>query len=369
MKRILIVTEYNLTSLGGIQKVISDITTRLHKKYIFDAVVFEKMDESQKNRFTQFNEIFCIPCNISSRKGIGRLKECILRPLRIKSALSKIIKKNYYDVIHCHDVLKGGYALEIAYKNDIKIRICQAHNPRVTYHSNILKNCYYNHMKRKIKYSNVKIGVSELAARSIFNNQKYIVIRNGIDLDNFNLGNFVSKKKNDYINFIHVGRFTFQKNHTFLLEVFSLIHNRIKHTSLKLVGWGEDESKIRQYIGDNKLDDCVTLLAGDSDVPKLMSSADYMIFPSRYEGLGIVLLEAQAMNIMCFASDVITSEIKDIGLCEMLPLSLGAAAWANYIIDFINNSKRNHYHLNKDVLNEFNINNVVKKYEDVYEFR
>lgn len=364
MKRVLIVTEHNLTSLGGIQKVISDITTNLKSKYLFDVVTFESMNKDEKKQFTQYRNIFEIPCKVN-QNGINRIFEVIKRPIRIRSNLNRIIKFGKYDVVHCHDIYKGGYALQIAERNNVPIRICQSHISKATDPKGILKKLYFTHMQKKLKYATVNIGVSKIAGEALFGNNDYIVIRNGTDLSRFN------GKKSDLrdgkIRFIHVGRYSFQKNHEFLVNVFNYIHQELPETMLTLVGWGELEENIKTQIHNLHLDGCVKMLPANSDVAELMSQSDYMIFPSRYEGLSLVSLEAQAMNVMCFASDAITDEVKEIGLWKTFSLDIGEKAWAQYIIDYIRNDKRKQDVLNKEILREFDIRTVVQKYEKVYE--
>mgnify|MGYP000366456599 FL=1 len=85
-----------------------------------------------------------------------------------------------------------------------------------------------------------------------------------------------------------------------------------------LVGFGEDKEKLKNLIHELNLDESVDLIPGDKvDVSEKYDEADYMIFPSIYEGFGIVLLEAQAKRIPCFVSEAIQKEV-DAGLLNYI---------------------------------------------------
>ena len=105
------------------------------------------------------------------------------------------------------------------------------------------------------------------------------------------------------------------------------------------------------------------LLPANSNIPDIFSKSDYMIFPSRYEGLGIVLLEAQVSGVYCFASYVVP-KVVDLGLCTFLDLSLGAKGWADIIIKHIQENKS--YQLDIKKRNRFDIQEVKKEYVKLY---
>ena len=165
------------------------------------------------------------------------------------------------------------------------------------------------------------------------------------------------------VHFVHVGRFTDLKNQLFLLDVFKHVIQKIPTGVLALVGWGEDIIKIKQKIEVLGLIEKVKLLPGDSNIPNILSESDYMIFPSKSEGLGIVLLEAQVSGVYCFASSVVP-KVVDLGLCTFLDLSLGAKGWADIIIKHIQENKS--YQLDIKKRNRFDIQEVKKEYVKLY---
>jgi len=366
-KKILIVTENTLVGKGGIQKTISNITQSLCAEYIFDVVVFSDISETNRDSFPVFRNIFYIPCEIS-KKRIQRLFENIFRPFKIYFKMRKIMRMNHYDVIHCNDFKKGGIALLAAKKSGISIRVCHRHNPEETDPVSWLKKIYYHTVKELVNpNSNVKIGCSKSACDYMYGDKSTdsFVVNNELDLKIFNPTKYFAKENDGKIHFIHIGRYTFQKNHEFLINVFFEIHMKKSNSILTLIGWGELENTIQEQIRRLGLEESILRLPADSDVPRILNDSDFMIFPSRYEGLGRVLVEAQAMNVMCFTSDVIPRET-ELGLCDYLPLSNGPSFWAKKIISFIDSNERSLRQINKDKLAQFEINNVMEKYRVIY---
>lgn len=366
-KRVLIIAEHDLTSKGGIQQNMQSITTHLSDKYDFDVVVFVNMSEHEKKAFWQYKNIYCVPCNVSGGR-IDRLIENILRPFKLSKAARRILNDNQYCAIHCHDTLKAPLFLLESKKKNVPVRIMHCHNPSEKDPVGFFKKKYYRFMESLVNpTTNVKIGCSKDACNSTYKEQssKSFVVNNEIDLSRFDPSKYESVRY-DELNFIHVGRFTHQKNHEFLLNVFHDVHNTFPQSNLTLVGWGELDKDIRKQIDKLGLNDSVAIMPSDSNIPLLMSQANYMIFPSIYEGLGRVLIEAQSMNIMCFASNCIPEET-DLGLCDYLSLDSGFEEWAHEIIDFISSGKRKSRAIDKKKQNAFDVNNVIQIYADIYE--
>lgn len=362
-KKVLAVSEHDLCSKGGIQHVMNSIQIRLCDEFIFDAVSFSKMSENEKAQFSGYHNIFTVNCDSNSR--IAKCFENMIRPFKLLICALNIVKKGHYDAVHVHDTLKGGWFLFAAKMNKVPVRVMHCHNPESRDPKNFLMRLYCSQMKKMVnKCSNVKIGCSEDACKSIFgNNSHSFVVNNETDMQWFNPANY-PPKNNEY-RFVHVGRFTYQKNHEFLLKVFEKIHKKIPNACLDLVGWGQLENDVKHQISEAGLSECVNIYSGNSDVAERMSRGTYMIFPSRYEGLGRVLIEAQIMNVMCFASDCIPKET-DLGLCEYLSLEKGVDYWANYIIDFINNNEIVTHSLNNDKAALFDIDNIINTYSEIY---
>ena len=171
------------------------------------------------------------------------------------------------------------------------------------------------------------------------NHQLCQVLKNAIDLQQF----FISASNREYIRkkyaidkdaFVigHIGRFAEQKNHRFLIEVFEQIVRDFPNAVLLLVGDGELRSKIENMVFEHNLTQNVIFAGVQTNVQEFYQAMDVFAFPSLYEGLGIVLIEAQASGLPCCVSDSVSQEAILTKLIQRRPLRDGALAWAKWIL-------------------------------------
>lgn len=182
------------------------------------------------------------------------------------------------------------------------------------------------------KYVDVKMAPSEMAAEYTFGENavkrnEVIILHNGIDLSVFQFSEagrarIRSEYGIDASNTVygHIGRFTTQKNHMFLVNVFQHLFARNKNARLLLLGEGELEEKIKTKIKELGLEKAVIFGGIRSDIPDVLSAMDVFIFPSLYEGMPNTVIEAQATGLPCIISDRITREADITGLVTYLPL-------------------------------------------------
>ena len=125
----------------------------------------------------------------------------------------------------------------------------------------------------------------------------------------------------------HVGRFHEAKNHSFLLESFARLHEQQPDSVLLLVGDGELREEIEKKIAELGIGDSVVLTGNRSDVAELMQAMDLLAFPSKWEGLPVTVVEAQAAGLPCLISDKITHDVDLSPLVHRLPIDI-PEAWA-----------------------------------------
>ena len=202
---------------------------------------------------------------------------------------------------------------------------------------------------------------------AFFNVNDSVILNNGIDFEKFEnaLPKAVVRKREGIPEnaFVigHVGRFTKNKNHTFLVDVFAEIKKNTPEAYLLLVGNGETLEDIQDKIKHLGLDDCSKILSYRTDVPDLLSAMDRFVFPSIYEGLGIVLIEAQKIGIPCIASSAVPDAAKISNLMKTLDLHFSADIWADEIEKF-QIDEIEYYGAE-----EWEIKQVVNKMERIYE--
>lgn len=363
-KKVLLVIGGGLGN-GGVQAVVMGIVRNLKDEIDFDVVLFTDEVRHYDEEFLKYGQIFRIS-KATSNSFFNRI-DFYTRFLRIyKGIYTILIKNGPYTAIHCHNMFEAGICCYAAYKAGVMIRITHSHSGNRYGNENLLRRVYENYLRFLIgKYSNVKIGCSLLACDYLYGekNNEAFVVNNFVDFEKFNIDKY-KKEESDLIRFVHIGNYIYQKNQLFLLEVFKNIHHQVPNSKLTLVGSGEDKEKICSKINELKLSDAVSMAPHNSDIPYILSQSDYMILPSRYEGLPLVLLEAQAMRVPCFVSERVTSEA-DVGLCTYIPLEDGSFKWADIITNSIK-SKENKWLIREDLLEKFEIKNVMNEYRRIY---
>lgn len=190
------------------------------------------------------------------------------------------------------------------------------------------------------KYVDVKFAPSDLAAIYTFGEKAYragevTILHNAVDLDAFRYdvsGRAAIRKElavsDDTLLVGHIGRFMAQKNHSFLLKVFSGILNKNPNSKLLLVGIGELEHQIRCQVSAMRMEEQVIFAGVRSDIPQVLSAMDVFVFPSLYEGMPNTVIEAQATGLPCVIADTITREADVTGLVQYLSLSESTEIWA-----------------------------------------
>ena len=243
-----------------------------------------------------------------------------------------------YRVVHLHSSSKNYMVLKCAKKYGIPVRIAHSHNIGFQTTSKV-QILIGNLFKPLLKYyATDYFACSEDAGRWLFGRKKITVIKNAVDIDKYRYepikADCMRKKlKLDGKKVVgHVGRFTHQKNHTFLIDVFKELVELDSDYRLLLIGEGaleeQTKAKAKTYGVENKI-----IFAGfKTNVEDYMQAMDLFVFPSEFEGLGLVLIEAQAAGLPCYASEkVVPQEAKVSDLLTYIPLEDGPKMWAEQI--------------------------------------
>ncbi len=191
-----------------------------------------------------------------------------------------------------------------------------------------------------MKVANVKIAPSDLAAKFTFGSDKNVhILPNGLDIAQFAFSQENRTKIRQELNvqnkFVvgHIGRFSFQKNHSFLLEIFAQIKKRCPEAVLWLVGKGNLEEKIKQQAAALGVTESVSFLGVRADIPELLAAMDAFVFPSLFEGMPNTVIEAQTSGLPCLITDTITKQSKQTGHVHFMPLTQSAAQWSEKALE------------------------------------
>lgn len=147
-----------------------------------------------------------------------------------------------------------------------------------------------------------------------------------------------------------------------MLEIFSELVKFDNKYHLIYVGQGVLEKEVKESIDKLEIGDKITRIKYTNEVDQLMKISDVFLLPSLYEGMPIVLVEAQASNLKCFVSNTIT-EMSSCGLCIYISLDKDAKAWAKIIHD---NITKDDMKLDCERLNKFSIETTTKRMTEIY---
>lgn len=255
------------------------------------------------------------------------------------------IGKNYKAIVLNSNGLTYVFPLVAARLAGIPMRVMHSHNSGFEQKIGSAKKAIIAMNRILLKWGATDyFSCSKVAGEWMFGkNAKFTVIPNAIDIDKFRFNQEIRDKKrteleipSDYVVIGHVGRFTYQKNHEFLVDVFNEYHKKNPRSVLLLVGGAVEDNfflnRIHKKVKDYELESAVRFLGMRNDVPELMMAMDYFILPSRFEGLPVVGLEAQASGLVCLFSNTITDEIKVSNLAIFESLNTDPAIWAGKIM-------------------------------------
>lgn len=281
-----------------------------------------------------------------------------------------------YDAVHLHSSSKNFFVLYYAKKFGIPVRIAHSHNTGFQSKSKaqILMG---NVLKGPLKYSaNYYFACSAYAGEWLFGKKavaqgKVHVMPNGIDLEKFQYSedtrNALRKELGVEGKVVigNVGRFTPQKNHSVLIDIFGEIHRQNPDTVLLLAGIGELMEDTKAKVKAMGLEDHVQFLGFRTDVMNLTQAMDVFLMPSLYEGFPVTGIEAQAVGLPCAFSDTITREARLIDQVEYISLDATLNEWAQKTLALAGSCDRNAC---GKVLKEqgFDINDIARFLEAFY---
>lgn len=334
MKTLLKVLVIGMSSnRGGVEAVIMNYYRNIDRNKIqFDFLAYERLVEFEDEIKLLGGKIFLIP---------NRREHPIEHYLQSKMFFKK--NSHEYRAIWCNQcTLSNIMPLQMAKKHHIPRRMIHSHNSLNM--GNRLTNLLHGINKRRVpKLATDYWACSEKAGQffygdSIRTSSRYQVIHNAIELDQFEYSTEKRSEireefraKNKFV-IGHVGRFHFQKNHEFLIQVFNKIKEKDPSCELWLIGDGEDYLKSCNQVQTMQLEDSVKFLGVRKDVNELMQAMDLFLLPSRFEGLPVVLIEAQTSGLFCMVSDEVSLDAKVTDNVIFLSLSQTADFWAEEVL-------------------------------------
>ena len=241
-----------------------------------------------------------------------------------------------YTIVHGHYSGFGMFYNHYAKKHGVPVRIGHSHNTATEKSvTGFLDACLSSFFKYGITHR-FSCGIG--AGRALYKTDDFEVFPNGIEVDSFAYDAAKGQAARARFGlcggpvFGHIGRFTQQKNHTFLIDLFAALKKIQPDFRLLLVGEGTLMPQVKAKVQALGLQDSVVFAGIQTDTPALYSAMDCFLLPSLFEGFPVVLVEAQAGGLPCFVSDAVSPEAALTGSLHFLPLALGPAGWAKAVL-------------------------------------
>ena len=263
--------------------------------------------------------------------------------------------KGVYDVIVLNtNSLEYVFPLVLGKIFGIPVRVIHSHNSGFENKQGLARRLLVGMNKKLLAWSaNLRFACSQFAGQWMFKDNPYHVIYNAIDIHKYDADLIVREETRNALGLhteltlLHVGRFSYQKNHSFLLDIFKEVHAIQPDSVLLLVGDTTEESEflteVKRKIKEYGLANAVRLLGRRDDVNKIMQAADVLVMPSFFEGLTVVGIEAQASDLPLLLSDTVTKELELLPSTQFISLEAGPTAWAEAIVNSKQHNRQSRY--------------------------
>lgn len=316
---------------GGIESfLINYISKMVSEEDQFDFVLFDFVPDFISNSALNKCTMHIVP---------KRTKN----PILYYKKLNEILSKEKYDVVWYNVcTLSDILLLKLAKRWNVPCRIVHSHNGANM--GGTLIGLAHSFNKKIIKkYVTDYWACSEVAAKFMFppeiiNNQKVKYIKNAIDTNAYRFNEETREKVRKELQLTnelligHIGRFHFQKNHEFILDIFEKIKESDDNVRLLLIGDGELKGKISSIAKERGVLQSICMMEKRTDINELMQAMDVFLFPSLFEGLPFVLVEAQTAGLPCVISDTISKEVILTDNVQVLSLHDSIDKWISAIL-------------------------------------
>jgi glycosyltransferase involved in cell wall biosynthesis len=328
--------------MGGISSLMLNIQKNLNREKVnLDYLVFHDTKEPQED----------IAFEMGSKKIVVSRDDVKIKPLRGLLrffTMCKTLRENNIKILHYNDGSAIGILTVIAARlGGVKYVTYHSHNGGDDDDNNNIKRIINPICKKLIPiFADDMWACSSEAAKYTFpkkvvREKRFYFMPNAIDLNKYAFNEKVRNEVRATLKlegkFVvgHVGRFFHQKNHSFLIDAFKAIHERVPNAVLIMFGSGELQESIKEKVKSLKLDDCVIFYGNCFEMEKMYQAMDIFLMPSHFEGLPVSGVEAQAAGLPVIFSDTITREVGINENVSYLPIDGSAEAWADAAISYM----------------------------------
>ena len=332
---------------GGVQAEVMYPARILSQNDVtFDAMLLSDLEGFYEEEFKKYGNIYRTPLKRKKTK-IQRALSIFTNYFYVKKKMLEFFKThNDYDAVHVRHLTLNAPCISAAKKAGIPVRIahCAVNRPHGKFKDRAFVTWYLKRCSKVLRKKCTHIfGVTGSAVEYIAGEGNGLVMKNPtIALDRFNPELYPNKNTDGVIRLLMVGSYSSRKNQKFSVEVLRELCKKRPDSTLSLIGYPRSDREtyvpeLKQMIKDYRLEDRVSFLPQDSDIPLEMSKSTFLLMPSLQEGLPNVALEAQAMGLPCIISTDVSKEC-DCGSCYFYELSKGAPYWADKLIEYVDNN-------------------------------
>ncbi len=262
------------------------------------------------------------------------------KPIAYHKALYKLFTENNYPLVYSHLNTLSVFPLFAAWRAGVPVRVALSQSTAGSGKGETLRNIMKYILRNFSRiFPTHLFACSRLAGAFQFGKKamdsgRVVIWPNAIETERFAYNESVRNETREYLKltdkFIvgHAGRFMTQKNHAFLVDVFAEIHRRRRDSVLLLAGDGPLMDNVMDKVLGLGLNDCVVFLGSVHDMERYYQAMDVFIFPSLYEGLGMVAVEAEICGLPVIASSEVPDEAKFCDNMKFMSLSQSASEWA-----------------------------------------
>ena len=276
--------------------------------------------------------------------------------IRYCKALYKVLREGHYDVVHSHELFHSGMVLLTARLAGVKHRFVHAHNwmegdsPKAK--KSLVRRIYNAVMQRLILWNATEfIACSTWAGKFLYSERilrqaNYHLVYNSVDtarfIDQYDVKETGEFSDDGWINVFQIGRFTPVKNQLFSVEIAREFKRCGKKICILEAGndGGDYEKAVQEKITEYGVEDYMILLGIRKDVDALMRKSSAFLLPSQYEGMPLVLIEAQASGLPCVVADTFSHEVDfGLGLIKWLSIEETAEKWADAVEEAVTHER------------------------------
>lgn len=349
-------------NVGGSQAMIMNLYRNIDRtKVQFDFVVDRHEELYYANEIKKLGGVIYFATSFSGKNVLA-----------VKNYWNSFFQEHpNYKILHSHVRSYASIYLAIAKKHGVKTIIHSHSTSNGTGFKSIVKRCLQYPLRYQADYL---FACSQIAGEWLYGEKatkgdNYFILNNAINTREYKVDLATRLRvreqlgvKNNFV-FGHVGRLHEAKNHMFLLDLFKSVIKQKPESKLVIVGDGELRKEIENKIAALELQKDVIMTGSRSDVPELLMAFDAFLFPSKWEGLPVTVVEAQAAELPCFVSNTVTKEVGISDLVHYLPIDKGTACWC----DAIMKSDLNKHDVQKEIIEAgFDVQETAQWLTDFY---